>query len=594
MLEITIMLILVLIVVVVLMLVLFPHVQKLFGEKMGVQFFQNRENDFGPLAQIFFRYRHRDTNHWIEWILAQDLKTQGFAINKLVEHIESTPSSWGVITGEAIKALAKFQSQEHIPILKEVIATAKKIWHKYKIAEACYEEACKGIIVINEESGIKLLTEELRNRMKTHNEDKVNCILRAMEQFKEDTDISELYKQIIIDNKESYQCRNLAIRSVEKKGEEASHKIFLYTLKYITEHSTGVYSGDDIKIFETLLNLVTQYINDECFEVIIAACNSDFLSKVTIKTMEFILKSHFSRFNSRQIYQLINLERDVSASLQETMSMVYNLNSAEMDLVEYKDLEKLYPFTKAPVAHEVLTRTIEIPKGLEEVFQKFKEELRVRAMMKQNGEHGGILLTGNSDLEKVLIARAAAAEKRWSFIYATYDDLIAMSSNIRTLLDIIHSNKPCLLYFNDINSLLSNPENSFTKNLKHLSIDPMVFLVGSIREESEINKDGSPAILANTTEAKIIFPVGMQLTNLTEAQKNKILQSKLSGLNSNREQDNVEQYNILEPTYDMTYMEFEKYLTKYFRASLLANGFLIPSNDFLKIDSVEFKGRGSL
>ena len=44
----------------------------------------------------------------------------------------------------------------------------------------------------------------------------------------------------------------------------------------------------------------------------------------------------------------------------------------------------------------------------------------------------------------------------------------------------------------------------------------------------------------------------------------------------------------------MTGFEFEKYLTKYFRASLLVHGQLINSSDFEKLDALDFDGRGNL
>ena len=70
--------------------------------------------------------------------------------------------------------------------------------------------------------------------------------------------------------------------------------------------------------------------------------------------------------------------------------------------------------------------------------------------------------------------------------------------------------------------------------------------------------------------------------------------SKLDKLQPGREGEKAEQFNILKPSKDMAPFEFEKFLTKYFRASLLVHGLLIEINEFEKLDAQNFPNRGDL
>jgi hypothetical protein len=124
-----------------------------------------------------------------------------------------------------------------------------------------------------------------------------------------------------------------------------------------------------------------------------------------------------------------------------------------------------------------------------------------------------------------------------------------------------------------------------------MGTETSVFLIGSIKEEATINDAGCCSLIAGDEELELIFPKAVEVSKCTDAFKNKILQPKLSLLDSSRGVDSWESFDILKPTADMSPLEYEKYLANYFRASLLVYGKLIHSDEFEKLEQINFEGK---
>lgn len=566
-----------------------PYLEKLLREKLKISLFR-KSKDHGVLGQIFYSYNHSDAQAWVDWAKTQEPAIKQEAIDLLIRHIDNIPAIWGSVTPEAIKALAQFEEREHMTIIRSVIKSCKKFWKKYKISEACYEAALVGAVYINTESAKSLLEEEIGD---VEEEVQAMSIANTLRKFPEDDDIKPLIIKLLTNQKLSFKARNYTINVAQKISEEEAHLAFIATVDVLLESQKG-FGENDIKIFEALLNMATQNVDEEAFNVLLKACLHADLAKTSIRSMELILRSNFDEFNAEQLYTLININTDENGTLTNTICDVNKLLPDEKMMCRYKDFDTQFPFKKAPVATETKTSALELPQCLSKIYEEFMDSIKKRSVEKQTGASGGILLTGYTDTEKLCLSRVAASERKWHFIYTAVEDAIASGSTAKSMLDAINGHKPCILYLDNIEILLKHLVNPFVKQLRMIANDPLVTIIGTLKDNVDIADNGLCVLFTQIEEMQEIFPIAIDIGKMTEAEKNIIFYEKLAKLNSERNVKNVEQLGILSSTDDMTPFEFEKYLVKYFRSSILVSNKLIDKADFDKLDSISFEGRGLL
>ena len=566
-----------------------PYIEKLLREKLKISLFRNSK-DHGVLGQIFYNYNHSDAQAWVDWAKTQEPAIKQEAIDQLIAHVDNIPATWGSVTPEAIKALAQFEEREHMTIMKSVLKACKKFWKKYKISEACYEAALIGMVYISTESAKNFLEEEIEE---VEEEVQAMSIVNTLKEFPEEEDIKPLFIKLLSNQKLSFKARNYGINVAQKINEEEAHLAFIETVNVLLESKKNL-SDDDIKIFETLLNMATQNVDEDAFNVLLKACLHEDLSKTSIKSVEQILRSNIEEFSPEQLYTLINIKTDVNGTLTNTLCDINKLSPDEKMLCRYKDFDLQFPFKKAPVATETKTSALELPQCLSASYENFMELIKRRSLERQAGSSGGLLLTGYTDTEKLCLARVAASERKWHFIYTAVEDAIASGSTAKSMLDAINGHKPCILYLDNIDVLLKHLDNPFTKQLRMLANDPLITIVGTLKDDVDIAENGLCVLFTQNQEIQEIFPIAIDIGTMTEGARSTIFHGKLDILNADKDIKDVDQLGILSSTDDMTPFEFEKYLVKYFRSSILVSNKLIERSAFEKLDSISFEGRGLL
>ncbi len=569
------------------------EVFKSLSEKLGLDRFIGKKN-YGTLGEIFYQYHHKSAQEWADATIAAGGETVTIAKNQLLEHINGEPASWGAITPEAIKILAEFEDSSISTTLKTVLRTCKRIWQKYVISEQCYEAACESIIKLDKDIAKTILKEEIEKRPLDNNDITI-CIINSFKVFPEEEDISPLFTKILVETKETYKTRSHAINIAEStRSEEEAHKAFIGAIKEFATDPARVMSSDDIKIFEQLFNLSTHSMDEETFDLIIKCCTTPHLSKIAIKSLDLIIRSSVDEFSPENLYMLINLATDEQGQVANTLANIRKLTAEEKAICFYIDHSNKQPFKKSSANFESQTKTFPIPREVDDAYEKLKDAFRAISSQRQGGHNGGIALTGLADKEKLYLARALAAEKKLSFVYVAYEELAHSAVASKELLEVVSEHKPCLVYLDSIGTLLGGQHDSFTQNLKQLLADKMVFIIGTVGEEADINENGCSVLFTTNTELQSLFPKAVQITACQDSQKNTILTSKLGTLQAGREADKWESFDILKPSSEMTPFEFEKFLTKYFRASLLVHGKLIEVSEFERLDGQNFPNRGDL
>jgi hypothetical protein len=566
-----------------------PFIERFLADKLKLSLFR-KSKDHGVLGQIFYKYNHKDAGSWVEWAKNQDPITQQEALDLLIKHIDNVPATWGSVTPEAIKALGRFEKREHISIMKSILNACKKMWKKYKICEASYEAALAGLVSINPASAKSYLKEEINE---IQEDAQATAICNTLAIFPQEEDINQLFIDLLLNQNISRNFRNYAINIAQKRDEEQAKVIFSETVKAVLG-STKLLNDDDISIFEVLLNLITVEITNDSFELLLKACTHEDLFKTSIRSLSLILKSNFSEFNSEQLYTLINLKKDESLTLFNTIADINKLTVDEKSLCRYFNFEENSPFKKAPVVKETKTTPLEPPECISKILENFMDILKEHSLNRRSGATGGIVLTGYSDLEKLCIARVAASQRKWHFIYAAVEDVMASGSTAKSMLEAIHTSKPGILYLDDIYVLIKNLDNPLLKQLKTLATDPLINIVATLKDDVDINDKGLCVLFSNNQDLQYLFPIAIDIGLPSDASKNILLQERIGKLNNERNTKNIGQYQILDSTNDMTLFELDKYLTKYFRASILCSNQLIDKSDFEKLDSLDFEGRGDL
>lgn len=565
-----------------------PKIEEILKDKLNISL--TRGNNKGPLAQVFLKYNQRNSLQWSDWILTQDESLRQEAINKLIQHIEMSPASWGSVTPEAIMGLARFENREHITIMKSVLSAAKKMWKKYKACVPCYSAALQGIIVINEESAKKTMKDEIK---KVKEPGQAIAIVQTIAEFPLETDINPLIEDILTNEDFDFNVKQNCINSVVQRDEKGCGEVFLTFLEKIIAEDVVVLDIDDSKIFEQLLNLASHDINDKVFEVLLNACKHANLHLIAIKTLQLILRTSHKDFTEDQLFMLLHLAKDKNQLLPIAMTDVYCLNSDEKALVNFRPFEEQYPFKKAPIIDETLSDEIKVPYALKEHYEALKDKIRERSLSKQSGQPGGIVLTGFAHNEKLALCRAVAAERKWAFIYASFEDMVGQPANAKSLVDVVVSHKPCLVFYDQMEPILRNQTDPFLKTMRQIASDPLVNVVGTHQDEIQIDEEGCCVLYRPCEEILNLFPAAHQITNISKSQRSFLFSEMISKVDTNRGNEVLDQ-DIVDPTDDMAAFDFEKFAKKYFRTSLLIRGSLMKMSDFMKLDQIDFEGRGSL
>ncbi|MEY3369886.1 MAG: hypothetical protein RLZZ361_556 [Cyanobacteriota bacterium] len=563
-----------------------PQIEEFLEEKLNIKINIARSSvSNGVLSQIFFKYHHKDIDGWIEWMKLSDSKVKTKALETLIEHIESAPANWGGITPEVIRALSMFYYREHITIFKTTLSVAKKAWKKYKISSSCYESALKAILTINEESGIKNLEEELSKKLSSSNEEKTICIANALASCTPEANIDYLFIKILTDPNEIFKAKNHTINIIQKFSPEKSNGIFLTCIKKLIDETKEPISLDDLNIYETMLNYCTKSINSQIFDYIIQGCNNSFLINNTINVLELAIKTNKKLFSPDQLYKLLYNIKDDKDKIGNALSIAQGLSSTEKELIRYSNPLQINKFEKAPIVEININNAvaIEIPKILNDYYEQLKSALKERATKKQAGEFGGILITGFTESEKILLCRAISVEKRWSFIYGNYEDLINSGSNAKNYFDSINKNKPCLAFLDDIGKMFSQIDENFLKYIKQSINEQSVFFIGTLKEEADINEKGICSLLENNQELLSLFPRSIEINKCSDAFKMKVLLPKLSGLSNNRGGEILDKLDINKPSANLSPLEYEKFVHNYLRVSLLIYGKLIEADEYIRL-----------
>lgn len=562
----------------------YPQIEKMLEEKLQLRLSTTSDNH-GILAEIFYKYNHKNSKAWTEWIRTQSNEEQNIAVEQLVNHIEMDPGSWGGITYEAIIALGHFDNKEFIEYFKNLLIRCKKFWKKYKICEKCYEATLISAIKISQEDAMKIFSDEIN---KLSMESQADPIIKAMQEFSEDIDLGPLIVSILRNEKITYKAKREILNFMTIRSEEKTLQIIIEACDlYLNKKNP--FEIDELRLIDDFLQSIFSNLTEEGFKIILKSCNNIHTAAIGVRLTEKAIKANPELFSPEQLYNLMFTQFDKNNIIHISLAEQKNLNNDEKKIIIPNNMEKEFSFSKGPMVEESLETAIEIPAIAKELYDNFRSFSK-QASMSQQGACG-LLLAGESEFEKLIFARALASERRWKFFYASVEDMLGSSSSstLRALMERIASSKPCVVFMDGLEIILHKEKDSFSRNLIQALADPMVTLIGAISLNLEADNAGTYVLPEENEVIETLFPKGFSINKPSLAEKNIVLGNILTKLDASRDHQNHEQYKILDPTTSMNLFEFSDYLSNYFKASLLTTGKLMDSKTFLDLEKSKAK-----
>ncbi|MDA1019993.1 MAG: hypothetical protein O2962_00410 [Cyanobacteria bacterium] len=538
--------------------------------------------DFNPansLSSIFYLFDHNDIKGWKQWISKQDKATQETAIALLITHLEQDPGAWGLISPEAIRALAVFVEDQNDPHAKQlvkeiktVINTCKKIWDKYIITEKIYQACWEVLIEIDTESAQTLILKELENH-KNHYEINTSMV-KSFALFEQDFDISTILCKILTDPIEAFKVKKQVLEIMaEGRNEEETNKTIIATLKNITQSEYANANDDTGKLLTGLLSLLGDNLDDSVIQLIMQVCQHKHLGKYAIRSLANVITEKPDLFNPETLYVLTAIENVIHAIAKN-----FGLNTAEIQLCLNDHLPINIPFKAELLAHENIKK-LPITAAMNELYEQTKTAVA-------EAERQTVpLISGSSELDKLHFARAIAAENQWTFLYAQYQDLQSSDIVFNDFHDKILANRPILVYISEIDSMLQSNNIDFMNRIKNLANDSRTkFIMTSNKEEAElvIPEKLKPYFSTSTCDIPELRPIG----------KATIFKHKLDKIQQKNKSGSFNMENIIGSISANSRLEYDDALVKYFKAGLLTEGKVIELKRFEELESIATKMRG--
>lgn len=550
---------------------------RILDKKLKFSLFRTSSNQYNqPLQEVFYKFNHKSTKEWCKWILSQDEEMQDIALAKLLDHINLHPAHYGVTTSEAVYAISLFNFPGVIEVLRNFIETLRDHWSSEspRVIKSSYVQALKGIIRINKSEALEIISDEI-SKDNYGIEEIGKTIIDILSGFVDKEGVSELFVKIIINKNEILKNRKYAIKSISKNHKFLESLILRELLEYFID-SELEFNEDDSKIFEIVFSDYFVDINDQSFDLFIKSWASKNLSKILVDPALNILSNPQLKFNSEQLYAIykLDLEKEVKEKIEMALARRFSLEPLEIELIKAVPALEKFPFHKSPMSRENFSEIIELPEDLLDKLEYIKNALTPRIVTNEKGEKvqgGSIFIAGQAEKEKLYIARSIAASRRWSIVHGYFDEVFKSGLSFRNFQELVLESKPCLVFMEDMMSALNNPDESAIKNLIHLSSDPMVFIIGTVKQSLKLEEgEGSNPMLK--TIPRDLFHLIEEIGIMTDEEKERRVVSLMSKLSSNREHISISAEEILKKTQGICSLDFDKYIHEYFKLALLVFG----------------------
>lgn len=549
-----------------------------------------------PLANIFYLYNHNSEKDWLKWISNQDKETRMQACNMIVTHLEDSPKHWGYATLEALESLKGFKDLYVDHHVGKFFNNTSHLWGEYKSVPNYYQKSLEVLCFLNEQSAINLISEEFNKGSNSQNSmEKKKIIINVLPDL---GDLSvPIMTEIITDLKEAPQTRIHAFHNIARFPAESAKKVFLETTKVLVskyKSNSREIKSDDLQLIQDLLKESIKYVSEvEFFEVIDKACRSPILQEYVIEQIVNRIESMDTEINAFEIYALIQLEDNAQSEIKRVLAKKQNLEINEINNIIVQRTKKQVKYqTLAEVKIE--NETLPIPDVFKTHIKDIHKLLTKTAndqTQKCEKQSGGILITGDANLEKLYLLKALAKSESWDFTFINCENVNDKVSCNEALAQITALKKPYLIYLYSPHLLLHDDNTPYTlQKQRFMQImsqglsDIKSFIVGDIPSKKT---DYDNELKQNHNKLKNkFFAHEMEMSNLDEKAKLNIIENFLKYISIHRFGNRKEVCNeLLEIGKEMNIIEFTFFVLDTFKAMLLVFGKDVPYSEIKRLET---------
>lgn len=561
---------------------------------------ENKNNSTAHVkSAIFYRYNHQSEKDWLFWINSQKkiIKSQAFKLLK--EHLEGPSKHWGSITLEALGVLPDFKNEGAEHILARFFVENGRLWGEYKNTPNYYTKAANLIAEMNPQLALKYFSSEFDRKSNLQAEiERKTIIIEALPKL--DSLGVGMIISIINRPKEVFIIKSHALRVAAKFNEDSYHRIIIEVLKNQINRfavlSTPPQSSD-LDILEDVFKQAAKHIsNNNFFNVFELACKANsMIHNLALKVLIKRIREAKDQLTTLEIYAMTLLNDDADKQLGQELALIHELETPEIENL-------CLPLIKEGNISEELLKTEElanfrlpIPRAFEKQYNAFKklfEQPSTPSSINCQKAYGGVLITGDNELEKLYFAKAFAQESNLNFGYANIAEINGKDDYIRLVNIFTNLRKPYLLYISQPElmypsdkSPTANYRLKFGQTLYIQALDTKSFLVGSIKKSTK--EIQSETILIAISQLKTtLFAQMVEMNKRDEKFKLEVVENYFSIMNPRRLDPELNLVNqIYEKNKNLNCLEFAFLALKTLKTMLLVYGRVMPLENLNKLES---------
>lgn len=549
---------------------------------------------------LFYRYGHESVRDWIEWMKSKDEITKNVAFNQLADYMREPQPDNDLLTQEAINALAELGRPELADILVEVVSVVRKNWPLYKDSYGFYEKAAKLLMSICPPKAKELFINEIKTIKNRPGMEKIQLnLLEALLMLPpSDRDVTEILVEIISGSIYKLELRRQAINLLTDRELDEKRTIFNKVLSELIASSARYVDNDDIKVMELLLPQALECVSDEndreLWNLLIEGTKKGSFSDLIATILSKFMADKQNVMSKEQIMEIYRIKGPYAEDFRKSLSERFKLSEEEKSIIEEPNLLERIPRPKDIISIDTSERELAIPQAL---FQLSND---LRNLIYETEKKCIHIIPGVGEFEKYFLTRAIAKRDKKNFIYVKMKSIFSLddqsnksaSAAVRTFNRTIRENKPCIVFFEDIATLLTGTRQPSSKNFTQIQMFleiigeliqlPTVFFVSTVPfPMAELFEQGLnlKEVLEEIPQKGLFLSAPIEIGMCTDKEKEDIFNHYDLKIRPDRPRQ-ITFANIAAATNGFSMIEYLSYLNKYFKTSLLIFGELISLIEF--------------
>jgi|GEM_PF-6762048 len=531
------------------------------------------------LAKIFYLYDHGSEKEWLAWMMTKDYETQKIACNYITNHLEDKPKHWGYITLEALECLKEFKSFHVDHHITKFLNETSRLWGEYKSVPNYYQKAASVLAYINESYALNIFKDEFLRASNTFaNTEKKKIIINTLIEMNGSG--VPMLAGIITNQNENLEIRTYAFHQVAKLSKPSQKKLIIEAVKQLITHYSSPsvkLTTEELMLVEDLLKSIVVFVtSNEVFNLLNQASQLEQLQDHVINQIVIYLSNKEIDIKEEELYAFSRLADNSKNSLKKALAKRQGLTESEVNEII---LVRTSPnISESKLIHSnIYQDALHIFDGILNNVNAIHELLST-SNPECNKTTGGLLLTGDANLEKIYYLKALARRQDWNFDYINclrIKDSTSFQEAVKTLDNL---KKPFLLYLNNPQALFEQGEKVETelkqdllKIIEENCSDTKAHLAGVI----QVQKDFMDFTLKEIYEKlqDQLFAQEVEVNSPDESSKMKILEGLLKHISMEHFENRIELCNeMLEIGKSLNLIEFAFFCVETFKTMLLVYG----------------------